>query len=622
MERYLKKLNLNRGRWQKSYILCITLFSSFAVLAKAIIPSHEDALGLTNGLSNPLLIFIAKMRIYLEKNPSLGFCVFALIFLFYLHFERNNKKIDITVYGLSSMLALIMLVGMSIKQYGDLTFLYSNYFQIVISTIIWIGYMIFFSRVIQSLFDLMDQRCSKSWCDESDQSIKLELAKTFVLLLICWFPYWLAYFPGSVMWDPYLQFDQYFGVFSWSDWHPVFSTVLYGFLMSLGRNIANDNCGIFLCALYQHMLLAGSVSYGMYILNKWRINRKVRLSILAFFCFHPLIAFQAQSVMKDVSYFAFILCFSITYLDILRDMSNRENVTCKKYILLVVMAILSSLMRHNGIYCCLLSIVALLFKSSTRKNKFQILAIMASVIFISGFISNSIISYTNASSKSQGEMMSIPFQQIARYVKYHGDELTEEDKQTIDGVLQYDSLAEKYNPEISDPVKNDYKYTRIDTKFLNVWMKCFIKHPKEYFEAFFCNTYTYYYPDGDSNSKPMVYNTICDDAEVNTGYFDITYVSNESVRNAFENILYMLKDLPGVGILFRQGFYTWLILAYCTYVRCKKIECGLIASVPLMVHFLTCIASPVNGYFRYYMPIIFIIPFVLVWTVQCHRNLA
>ena len=634
----LQKNSENRMQYKQDiarrvYIFCLALLSSFAVLSKPIIPSYEDAAMLTNGFSNSFLIFLAKLRIYLEQSPSLGLYLFIFILLFYVYCERNKKitvartsgwggtelppkKNHIIIGILSMILASTMLVGKSIKQYGDLSFLFSSCFQIVLSISIWVGYTIFFAKTIFCLFELIDYKCSVYCCDEEIQTGKSIFIRTFVLLLVCWLPYWIAYYPGSVMWDPYLQFDQYFGVVGWSDWHPVFSTAVYGFIMSLGRNIANDNCGIFLCALYQHILLAGAISYGMYILRRWGIRKRVRNLILAFFCIHPLIAFQAQSVMKDISYYAFILCFSITYLDLLRDISRKEEVTRKKYVLLAVTAILASLMRHNGIYCCLLSLFFLLFKNR-KKDRLNILAILGIIIVISGCISNGIIKYTNASPKSQGEMMSIPFQQIARFVKCHGDELSEEDRETIDEVLQYDNLSEKYNPEISDPVKSGYKSTPIVSKFFSVWLKCFAMHPSDFFEAFFCNTYTYYYPDGESNIKPLVYNSICEDVEVNTGYFDIHYTSSAVVRNGFNNTLYLLLELPGVGILFHQGFYTWLILIFCAYALYKKMTYGLIASVPLIVHILICIVSPVNGYFRYYMPILFIMPFVFSWGMQC-----
>lgn len=51
------------------------------------------------------------------------------------------------------------------------------------------------------------------------------------------------------------------------------------------------------------------------------------------------------------------------------------------------------------------------------------------------------------------EMLSVPFQQTARYAKYYGDEISEEDKEIIDKVLGYDDLGERYEPDLSDKVK-------------------------------------------------------------------------------------------------------------------------------------------------------------------------
>lgn len=55
------------------------------------------------------------------------------------------------------------------------------------------------------------------------------------------------------------------------------------------------------------------------------------------------------------------------------------------------------------------------------------------------------------------EALSLPFQQTARYVKEHEEEVTQEEKEAIKGVLAYNKLGKYYNPKISDPVKATYK---------------------------------------------------------------------------------------------------------------------------------------------------------------------
>ena len=58
---------------------------------------------------------------------------------------------------------------------------------------------------------------------------------------------------------------------------------------------------------------------------------------------------------------------------------------------------------------------------------------------------------------SPKEMFSLPFQQTARYVKEYGDEIPGEEREVIAKVLDYDSLAEIYEPMTADPVKTTYR---------------------------------------------------------------------------------------------------------------------------------------------------------------------
>lgn len=54
------------------------------------------------------------------------------------------------------------------------------------------------------------------------------------------------------------------------------------------------------------------------------------------------------------------------------------------------------------------------------------------------------------------EMLSLPFQQTARYVRDYGDEVTEEEKAAIGQVLDYDKIVKGYMELTSDPVKTTY----------------------------------------------------------------------------------------------------------------------------------------------------------------------
>ena len=57
-------------------------------------------------------------------------------------------------------------------------------------------------------------------------------------------------------------------------------------------------------------------------------------------------------------------------------------------------------------------------------------------------IDKGLSSYLGVLPGSAKEMLSIPFQQTARYVTKYSDEVTEEEKDATNNVLQYDNLKE------------------------------------------------------------------------------------------------------------------------------------------------------------------------------------
>ena len=65
------------------------------------------------------------------------------------------------------------------------------------------------------------------------------------------------------------------------------------------------------------------------------------------------------------------------------------------------------------------------------------------------------------------------------------------------------------------------------------------------------------------------------------------------------------------------AYYDWLLIFSCFYIIKKKKYKYLIPLTPLLATLLSCLASPVNGSFRYIMPIIFSVPIIIskIYTI-------
>ena len=130
-------------------------------------------------------------------------------------------------------------------------------------------------------------------------------------LLVCWSPFLIAFFPGSVCWDLGEMAAQYFGLRQINTWHPVFLTGLYGALLSFGRLFSSDNLGTALYMLLQTLALSYAFARTMELLRRWGLPRWFRLAALGFFGLTPLFGGYAQSICKDTFYTAFLLLFAL-----------------------------------------------------------------------------------------------------------------------------------------------------------------------------------------------------------------------------------------------------------------------------------------------------------------------
>ena len=98
------------------------------------------------------------------------------------------------------------------------------------------------------------------------------------------------------------------------------------------------------------------------------------------------------------------------------------------------------------------------------------------------------------------EGLSAPIQQTARYQRDHGAEVTEEERAILSELFDdYDQMGTAhYSPEISDAAKDQMisHPTKEQLKnYFKVWFAQFCKHPDTYFQAFFNQTYGYFYTD-------------------------------------------------------------------------------------------------------------------------------
>ena len=558
-----------------------------------------------------------------------------LIYFIYKFYQKSTiipKKKSLKV--LSLILAFFMIFGNSFMCVGSTALIFKNIGYFLLSLIMYIGYYYLFLVLISYLFRFLDKN---NFSEENKEKKDNKFVATFkkhpflfslCFIVICWLPYIISYYPIILSPDPSFQIRQFFGIRTkYADYailldenvvmtnhHPVTHTMLLGGCLKLGTMIGNDNLGLFFYSIIQISVLASVLAFSIYYMQKMGLKTKYLIGVLLIYALVPMFPLYAMSGVKDVLFGAFIFLYFIFLHNLVK--TKCEGYKWWNYLLIIILLILICLFRNNGIHVLILSLPFTLIIA--RKKWKQLLTVMVCVFGFYGVFDKVILPYYKITPGSIREVLSVPFQQTARLSKYHGDEFTEEEIATIDKILGYDDLAERYDSELADPVKNEFnKYaTDEDLKeYFKVWFNGLIKHPGTYIEATMNNVYGFFYPE---KTKWYVYYNF--DNRITENGFDYHYNSLETSRNILSEYAVAFPYIPGIGLISNIGFNVWIIFTLFAYAIYKKLYKNILLLAPALILILVCVVGPANTYFRYALPFIFAMPFIIGVFLEKREN--
>ena len=576
--------------------------------------------------SYSILDELRNFRFYSLYNSNMLLSAFICIVFIYLYIINKDTKITKPKIIASIIFSIFMIIGEVCNINGDISIAFNFYLNLIYTIIKFIGYFsafklmfIYLDKIISKLDNnpLKPKKNIFKWY--IDKLTKYPFRTSLCTLLILFGVYMIAYYPMVLSPDPRNQLYMYLGVRTditdsvilrnpnvfITNHHPILQTYLMGWSLSLGRAIGSDNFGLFIYTLFQTVIYASVLAYSIKFLNKHGISNKWYFVVLLIYLLVPMYAFYTVSAVKDTLYTAFVMLFVLWLFDIVENYMDKK-ISKKSYIYIFFVMLLICLFRNNGIYVCLLTLPVLFFMN--KKNRLGIL-LVAAALFGSMQITNKvIIPALGVSDGSVREALSIPFQQTARLVKYNESIITYEDKQVIDKVLEYDTLAERYESHLSDNVKN--KYNKNATKedlfnYLKVWFKYLFKDPLCYINATLDNTFGYYYPNVHRWYLYYDYwDDLVDPTIIDYHFNDSTWWLRVPLTNYGETFPY----IPLIGLFANIGISAWMLIILTTYLMTKKNKKYILVLVPSYLSWLICIASPCNAYFRYVMPYMFILP--------------
>lgn len=577
--------------------------------------------------SGRIVRFLLKLLYAIEDNFVLGILVALFCFLLYQYsFSLGKLKTHEGVLGI--LMALTMLFGRAFEEFGTTQIFVMGSAQVVKTVLILAGYLLFFPQLVKAVSAYSRTHlCFQGGFDIENP--KRYRWGVFGILIAVWSIHLIAFLPGMFMGDTediiYMAYNYHTGLADTVelisedvllvDHHSVLYTVLLGFFVKAGRFLFHsENTGIFFYTIAQELFTAWVLAQGLYQLKKYRVNAAVRTIILLFLCLFPWIPRYAIMATKDTLFADFLMLYLLTILDIAEE--RPEKIPIKHLAALAVYAVLIFLLRKNGLYAVLLSLPFLLM---LNKKWLKAVALVMLCIFLSKFVySDVILPAAQITDGSVSAALSIPLQQTSRYLKYYGDEVTQEEKEAISAVADYDALPEVYWPDRSDWAKACWKKEADSEDMKNyfaVWAKMLMKHPLTYVAATANNYYAYFYPvvvdlyEFERASDGSIASANVD------GYFAFA-ASKSRISLAFRRLLRfgdaVLMKIPLVNLLCTSALYIWMLFFAWTRSIVKKDRNLLMLVIPMLMLMLTILSGPCNGniYHRFTYPVAMCIPIV------------
>ena len=554
-----------------------------------------------------------------RSNTMMLTYLILAIFLFVFYKKYFNKfKGKMTYRVISLIFSLLMVFGYSYDVAGNSSLVFGSVSIIIFSILKMIGYFVLFNTAIHLLNDIVVKKKIK---DEKLPKIlslfdKHPFLFSFIVIVICYLPYIIAYYPVIINYDAANQIKEVMGIHTRymdsvvllnpnvyiTNFNPIIHTLLIGGLFKVGYLIGNVNFGMFLYSIVQLIIVISVFAYSIYYLNKIKVNKKLILIILGIYALVPLFPFYAMTAVKDVIFSSLILLYCIKLYDIMK-----YKQTTKQYILFSLLVLLIILFRNNGIYTIVLSLpFAMILKKEIRK---PILIIFIFNIAMYIGYNKVLLPSLEIANTSIREMLSVPFQQTARYAKYYGDEISDEDKKIIDKVLGYDDLGERYEPDLSDKVKNKYnKYTTDEElkEYFQVWFKYLLKRPGVYIDATI-NVYGYFYPN---TSAWYIYTDL--NHKLPEAGFDYHFNGLNGLRSILSAYGEAFPYIPILGTIANIGMVVWIHILLLGMLIVNKMKKYIVLLLPAFSLILVCIVGPANTYFRYILPCVFALPSLIL----------
>ena len=451
----------------------------------------------------------------------------------------------------------------------------------------------------------------------TDWAEKLARPRAFgllwIVMLLCWLPYVLSFFPGNMTGDSVLQLEQAAGTLPLSDAHPVMHTAVFALCIRLTAWLGIPHAAVACCSTLQALGMTAILVYAcQFLVRALRVPGWQAALAYAFFALLPVHPLLGITLWKDVPHAGTVLLLVLQLMAF--TLTPREAFASRRRCAaLIVILFFFATLRHNGLYSCIVLLPWFVWRF--RAYARRALAICLTTAALLALYRGPVLGLLQPARGSAAEALSIPLQQLARVVTYESDRLSASDRDAIAEILPYAELPQLYHPQISDPVKARFDadaFRRAPGRYAALWLRLVAEYPLLSLDAFLCNNYGYWYPGVQYIISP----------------YDTMPTSLGSVRHSMgipdaalrDFVEYRLRRAPGLSLLFTIGSMTWLLALAVAVLCVRRQPAALTPLLPLLLIWLWLLSSAVFAEYRYAYGLILCAPVCLLYALHARTG--
>ncbi len=451
-------------------------------------------------------------------------------------------------------------------------------------------------------------------------------------MAILWLPWLIANFPGGTYWDTYYQIYQCYPenhpiaiipyaecydntlTDAWlCDHHPVFDTLIYGaFAMASDALTGSWMAGVFVFVCLQGIAYVLTLTTAVAYLRARRCPVILCFIIYVFFCIMPFVSTWALCMVKDSFFGLFFIMYLIMLFEAVRT-HGASLMRPRAIVLFIILGLLLCLTKKAGVYVVVPTavIAAIACRSHLRVPSVVFLGQAVVCILVMFLLLPSVVfPLLNIAPGGRQEMLGTLFQQTARYVTTYPDEVTDEEREAIDAILEYDNLPDQYTYDFQDSVKYRYNINATTDDLINylkTWAAQGLKHPESYLASLMSIAGFYVAPCGIVNIRMVTVDTHMGD---DNRYMLYNPEELDWLRNGLDEAYDTVAHIYGLDVPVLLVVYVLWLPAALIFIACRRrLRCATLF-VPAVILMAFCIISPVYDA-RYCIPLLDGVPLMV-----------